>query len=326
MMFSEAIGCLDLSIFDCVYLVALKDHLDTHNCRDSVTSQLNAVCKGKCKLVELDKPTQSQPETVYQCIEKENIIGGICIKDSDNFFNVDLTDMSTSFVSAGILGNYNRINASNKSYLKHNNDVISYIVEKKVISDHFCTGCYFFSDVSEFLESFKELSKPNLYISDLINHLLEKGFVFKQKTAVNYIDWGTLEDWESYTSRFSTLFLDIDGVLVENSSEFFQVRWGDSKPIQENIDCINLLYDKGNTQIILTTSRKEQYRSKTEEQLKRVGLRYDHLLLGLWHGSRVIVNDFSVSNPYKSCDSINIPRDSATLNRYLNKLIRSQNV
>jgi hypothetical protein len=35
--------------------------------------------------------------------------------------------------------------------------------------------------------------------------------------------------------------------------------------------------------------------------------------MGLFHSKRIIINDYSKSNPFKSCDSINLKRDSSEL-------------
>ena len=35
------------------------------------------------------------------------------------------------------------------------------------------------------------------------------------------------------------------------------------------------------------------------------------------HGRRLIVNDFATTNPYRSCDAINIARNSNQLQAYL---------
>ena len=44
---------------------------------------------------------------------------------------------------------------------------------------------------------------------------------------------------------------------------------------------------------------------------------YDQLVMGLPHCKRVLVNDFARSNLYPSCEAINIPRNSETLEEYL---------
>ena len=43
--------------------------------------------------------------------------------------------------------------------------------------------------------------------------------------------------------------------------------------------------------IVLTTGRRESERGLTIKQLQKVGLQYDHLIMGLGRGSRVLIND-----------------------------------
>ena len=56
-------------------------------------------------------------------------------------------------------------------------------------------------------------------------------------------------------------------------------------------------------------------KSIIKKQLKECGLEgcYKALIMGLNHSERVIVNDFSDSNPYPSCSAINIPRNCNNL-------------
>ena len=44
----------------------------------------------------------------------------------------------------------------------------------------------------------------------------------KAHKVERYSDWGTLEDWNKYKSEYKTIFTDLDGVLVENSAEYFE--------------------------------------------------------------------------------------------------------
>ena len=133
----------------------------------------------------------------------------------------------------------------------------------------------------------------------------------------NYIDWGTKEDWLEYKSEYKVIFCDIDGVLVYNSSEYFNPNWGTTDGIVENINHLKKLYESKKCQLILTTSRTEKYKKITEKQLDKYGLKYDQIIFGLLHGKRYIINDFSNTNPYPSCISININRDSNNLKELL---------
>ena len=106
-----------------------------------------------------------------------------------------------------------------------------------------------------------------------------------------------------------TLFVDIDGVVVTNSGEYSKISWGHTRGIKKNVDYLNSLYDNRETQIILVTARPEWYREITEEQLKREGVKYHMLIMGLLHAKRVIINDYSLTNPYRSCGAINVKRN-----------------
>jgi len=274
-------------------------------------------------VIALDEPTQSQPETVARAIEKGKISGPICIKDSDNFFRLKVP--SANFVSVVDLNQVGFINPSNKSYADVNeNHFVTNIVEKRVISNFFCSGAYGFEDAQEYLRYFNALSgMKNLYISHIIYQMLLENKAFSAAVCSEYSDWGTLNDWNRFKSQFGTLFVDLDGTLVGDSGEYFEPMWGSTPGIKENIQAINRLYDSGKVQIIITTSRKEEARQLTLQQLEREGVRYHQILFGLNHGKHIVVNDYARSNPFKSCDSVNIARDSADLGEMLETLFHN---
>jgi hypothetical protein len=143
------------------------------------------------------------------------------------------------------------------------------------------------------------------------------GYLFLTEQTNNYIDWGTLDDWLSYTHRFKTIFIDLDGILVENSSRHIEPIWGQSNPIKENIDIINKLYDSEFAYIIITTSRLESNQALTEAQLYNYGIKYHKLIMGLPHCQRILINDYSITNPYPSAIAINIERDQPILTNLL---------
>ncbi len=97
-----------------------------------------------------------------------------------------------------------------------------------------------------------------------------------------------------------TLFLDIDGCIVESPDSMVKVAdWLYKK--NKSGEAIDLLLNgvrqkfdlwfKNNYYIVLTTSRPESHRQETEEQLKACGLFWNVLLMNLPHFPRHIVND-----------------------------------
>jgi len=70
-------------------------------------------------------------------------------------------------------------------------------------------------------------------------------------------------------------------------------------------------------QVILTTSRTEEFRETTEKQLQASGVPYDRILFGLLHAQRVVINDYAKTNPFPSAVAINLKRDADDLESYM---------
>ena len=117
-------------------------------------------------------------------------------------------------------------------------------------------------------------------------------------------------------TRPTTIFCDLDGTLVENTSSKFPPYIGNGKPLKNNIKWLQELHAKGQIEIIITTSRSKKYKDVTLKELKEKGIPYNELIMGLSHSKRIIINDFAPSNPYPSCGAINISRNIDNLNDF----------
>lgn len=317
LMVAEAIKNLNLSGVSNVYLVILKEHVDRYKCISGLRQAFYDIGVNDLKIVVLDGHTKNQPETVAKAIVSENITGPIFIKDSDNAFKCEV--VSKNSVAIFDLNKMGLVNAANKSYITlDDNQLISNIVEKEVISPLFCVGGYSFADSQEFLNFYNKLKDhESLYISHIIYAMILQNIAFEPINVSDYIDWGTLQDWDEYKSQYCTLFTDLDGVLIENSGQYFEPLWGQTGGIKDNIEIVNKLYDTGNVKIIITTARREEFRDITMEQLKREGIKYHQIIFGLFHSKRIVINDYSRTNPFKSCDAINVKRNSSDLKEML---------
>lgn len=318
LMVTEAIKGLNLNAFSDIYIVCTKTHFDEYKLHDPLMQQFETLnCKNKPHIIALENQTKSQPETVYQGIQKANIKGQIYIKDSDNYFIENCT--GGNFISTYDLNDMDLTYAKSKSYVSINEqNMITNIVEKRVISSIFNVGGYGFESSNDFCLHYEKLAhEDNLYISHIIYDMMLCGHIFLNSKVKNYLDWGTLTEWNLYKREFATLFIDIDGTLVKNSGQFFTPKWGETNKISENVEMLNSLYETGKVYIILTTSRTPNYKEITELQLQREGIKYHQIIYGLYHAKRIIINDYANSNPYKSCDSINLKRDSNELKNML---------
>jgi len=322
LMIKEALRGLNYNEKDLIITI-LKEHEDKYKISKGLRKQLG----NRINICILNKPTRSQSETVYMTINKMNISENFFVKDSDNYFKLNNLGSLISYVTCVNLNSIKMINPSNKSYLVVNeNKLILNVVEKKVISDTFSVGGYYFKSVKIFRKAYEELNKKEyegeLYLSAIISYCIHNNLdIFTIKIAKDYLDWGTLNDWNSYKKCINCFICDIDGVLVKNGAEFFKPYWGELGGIKENIELINQLYDKGN-QILLLTSRNENFREKTIQQLNKFGIKYHRLIMDCYHGKRVIINDYSKSNSCPSAIAINIKRDSNQLSELLENYIK----
>ena len=317
LMVCDAIANLNLDSVDKVILIAKDEYINGSE-SSLIQAFKDAGCKKEIEFFALREKTKSQPETVAKYLESCDDDFSFFIKDCDGQFDCNVESKNEVVIAniSLITGN----SATSKSYCKMNDSgVITAIVEKQVISQDFCVGGYSFRSSVEFLESYNEIKHlDNLYVSHVIDNLiLTKKAKFSGKRCITYEDWGTLQDWLRYKRTFMTLFVDIDGVLVKNSSEYFDPKWGSTAAISDNVEYLMTLKKSGRIQLILTTARNEKFANETERQLKDAGLSFDGIIYGLMHAKRIIVNDFAKSNPYPTCEAVNISRDSNSLNSIL---------
>lgn len=320
LMLAESFLEWDLSNIDSILVICLRQHEDEYDVTNMMQKQFAKLgLENLIQVIVIDK-SDSQPHSVYQGIQAKKLTGPIFVKDSDNYFS-HIPESGNTVCYLPLEAN-NRGNAANKSYIQMNETgAILNIVEKRIISNTFCCGGYGFADASDFLSTFEKLKDtPDLYISHIIYQMILDSQSFYGSEVSNYVDWGTLEDWNAYRSQFRTLFIDIDGVLVQSSAEYYKPFWGETDAIENNVSIINELYDSGYGEVILITSRTEEVAEITRQQLKRINIKYHRILFGLLHAKRIIVNDFSKSNPYPSCEAINISRNSDQLTDVLQGL------
>jgi ribonucleotide monophosphatase NagD (HAD superfamily) len=88
-----------------------------------------------------------------------------------------------------------------------------------------------------------------------------------------------------------TIFCDIDGTLLYHHSDGLSGQCAHTAQILPGvIEKINEWQANGFT-IVLTTGRRESQRRQTEAQLQDLGVFWDHMVMGLPSGERIIIND-----------------------------------
>lgn len=120
---------------------------------------------------------------------------------------------------------------------------------------------------------------------------------------------GKNKEYNSMIEMKKTLFIDIDGCLIAHKGNLT-----DEPEILPGVtDKLNE-WDASGYKIILTTGRKESMRKITEEQLIKVGIFYDQLIMGINRGERIIINDKKPGIEMTVCSAIEVNRNEGLVN------------
>ena len=110
--------------------------------------------------------------------------------------------------------------------------------------------------------------------------------------------------------KTKTIFCDIDGTLTEHpasSQDIAKYNLDQEMRVLPGTRDKLWAWDHENYNIILTTGRKEGMRKSTEEQLRKAGIIYDQLIMGLGPGDRILINDRKKGRD--TAYAINVDRD-----------------
>jgi dTDP-glucose pyrophosphorylase len=259
----------------------------------------------------LEKPTRGATETALMASQWINNDDELIITNCDQITNWDSNDFlkyigHSKFPNLGCVVTYTSDNPKN-SFAVVENDQITKIVEKKVVSNialvgihYWKKGKYFVESAKELLENFEKNGVPECYISETYNFLIGNGIrVINYHIKENqYISLGTPYDVmiykskikEFFTDKPKTIFVDVDGTIIHHVHRFSDVVREGPILLDGVIEKINE-WDSHGHRIIFTTARKESARELTEKQLKNLGLCWDQLIMGVTNGIRVMIND-----------------------------------
>ena len=323
LMVEKSMEHINLEIFDRIIITIVKPHDEKYEAK--LVMEQAFKWSTKVEICMLDDFTSSAGETIYLTLIKMNVKGSFVIKDSDNQVGVHFDKNIKNMIVGYDLNKHPNIsNIPEKSFLLVNEqNIIQDIIEKKVVSNVICLGIYCFEDTQYFIEAYQKIKlqkiKGEMYISHLISYLLSyDNCVFTAVMADFYRDWGTLTEWKAEQKRYRTYFIDVDGIIMKNSYKYGGVNWHNNKIIlEENVKTIKKLQSEG-AQIIITTSRTEEFRKNLEDLLMSVDIKPYAILMGINYAARVLINNFALINSYSSGISITLPLN-ANIKEYLDE-------
>ena len=314
LMIEKSLEGINLDAFKRIIITIVQPH----NQKYEAELILKQVFKNnsKVEICLLDDFTQSAAQTVYLTLKKMNVKGAFIVKDADNKVTFDMpSKIQNAIVGFDLNKHPNVANIPAKSFLILNEqNIIQDIIEKQVVSKCICLGVYMFENANDFIQTYEYLEQKDvsgeMYVSHIISYMLtQKNVIFTAIMAKSFEDWGTLHEWQQTQKRHQTYFVDVDGVILKNSGKYGSVNWNNNnKLLEENVQSLRTLQENG-AQIIITTSRTEEYRQKLISMLHDNKIFPYAILMGLNHATRVIINDFAPTNPYPSAVAISLPRN-----------------
>lgn len=202
----KSVQGVDLEVFDTIYFTILEKLDQKYGLSDLLHLQFRKLHWANASVVILESPTGSQAETVYQTVKRENIRGGIFVKDADGYFKGDFTVCNS--VAVYPLDRLEMVSPGNKSYVNLDDQFyVTNIIEKKIISRYFNAGAYVFEQASVFCEYFERLSEcKNLYMSHIVYSMLLDKIPFRPFHVKEYQDWGNEKNYKYNLERISGIF------------------------------------------------------------------------------------------------------------------------
>ena len=169
LMVEKSVSRMNLKNFSRIIIVCLKKHILKYVDKKKLIKNFKKNISNKIEILEINKPTSCQAETILLAIKQAKIRGGIYIKDCDNMFAANIDSIPKNDVTIVDSNTVGLIDAKSKSYVNINKlGYITNIIEKEVISSFFCCGGYSFESAKDFtVFSTKLLKNQKMFLSHM---------------------------------------------------------------------------------------------------------------------------------------------------------------
>lgn len=313
-MLVEAVDKLEFDIRDLIVTI-LKEHDEKYDARSGIRSAFGR----SVEVVILDQPTANQPETVTKTLQLTGLAEPFLVKDSDNTFALTELDRPYNYVCCESLNSFDSINPRNKSYIRADeNNVITSIREKQVISDLFSVGGYYFLSPEKYIETYDSLRldqsnwRGELYTSDIIASMILEGDPFSSRRVTAYEDWGTLKEWRGNLQKKGAYFILLDGFIVERGNAHFAPRFSSVVANEAAVSVTRQLVEEGH-RIIFLSIRPESARAETRDLLQSLGLPMDDIIFDMPLGRYSVVSSPHPTVPFMTAHGLELTPDEPLL-------------
>ena len=186
--------------------IVRKEHLDKYNLR----SLLNIIAPN-CKIIIIDKLTEGAACTVLLAKKYISNDKPLVIANSDQFIEWNpsetMYNFSTKKIDGGIL-TFNTVHPK-WSYAKVDEDnIVTEVAEKKVISNHGTVGVYYWKKGKDFIKYAQQMIKKNIrvnnefYVCTVFNEAIKDNKSIKIYDVKSMWGLGTPEDLDYYLKYY----------------------------------------------------------------------------------------------------------------------------
>ena len=156
-----------------ITVILLEEHLNSFPKEHEFLSKFRNV-----DFIILKETTNGPAETIVEAIKRKsfNMTSQLFVKDCDSFFDFDIPKSGNFVCTSNIADHEVLKKLGSKSFvIKNEQNIITDIIEKKVVSDTFCVGGYGFESVKSYCDSFEKITEESreIYVSDVIAHQYE---------------------------------------------------------------------------------------------------------------------------------------------------------
>jgi len=204
-MIQWVIECINIKA-NFIFLI-LKEHQEKYN-----ISSVLKILQPNCKIIEIDQLTEGAACTTLlaeKFIDNEN---PLMITNSDQFIKWDSSNIMYNIITKkydGAILTFKSIHPK-WSYVKTDqNDIISEVAEKKVISDRATVGIYYWKHGSDYVKYAKEMIKQNIrvnnefYVCPVYNQALKDKKIVKAVNVDEMMGLGTPEDLNVFIKKIN---------------------------------------------------------------------------------------------------------------------------
>ena len=279
----------------------------------------------EAEIIWINRLTGGATETALLASELIDPKDELIVTNCDQYLDWDTEDFFTRSRSKGVVGSvltYKSIDPKNSFCRSDNNGKIFEIVEKNPISNEALVGLHWWAKGADFLSSAQQLidncpKDRESYLSETYSYLIKEGMNIKSVGIKGkYWSLGTPEDFyifKGYLAEYRmakprTFFIDLDGTVLMHGHRYSNLYEGQNEACPGVIEAMDELDSQGHT-IVLVSARKESSREFTQRLLDRLGIPYDHLILGVSQGKRIVVNDIISETSAPRAGNVNVITD-----------------